>query len=81
MTHGAAVLGKKAIGGNVTDAELKQSITDVSMRGPMKNALMEATGANKTTVMGNKTDMIATGAESKALMPEGPHEQGSTLVR
>lgn len=75
MTHGAAVLGKKAIGGKVTDAELKQSITDVSMRGPMKNALMEATGANKTTVMGNKTDMIATGAESKALMPEGPHEK------
>ena len=77
MTHGAAVLGKKALGGNVTDAELKQSITDVSMRGPMKNALMEATGANKTTVMGNKTDMIATGAESKALMPEGSHEKAA----
>jgi len=29
---------------------------------------MEMTGANKTTVMGNKTDMIATGAENKALM-------------
>jgi hypothetical protein len=77
MTHGAAVLGKKALGGKVTDAELKQSITDVSMRGPMKNALMEATGANKTTVMGNKTDMIATGAESKALMQEGPKEQAA----
>jgi hypothetical protein len=77
MTHGAAVLGKKAIGGKVTDAELKQSITDVSMRGPMKNALMELTGANKTTVMGNKTDMIATGAESKALMPEGSHEKAA----
>lgn len=77
MTHGAGVLGKKALGGKVTDAELKQSITDVSMRGPMKNALMEATGANKTTVMGNKTDMIATGAESKALMPEGSHEKAA----
>jgi len=75
MTHGAAVLGKKVIGGNVLDSELKQAITDVSMRGPMKNALMEITGANKTTVMGEKTNMIAQGKESKALMPEGPEEK------
>ena len=75
MTHGAGVLGKKALGGNITDSELKQAITDVSMRGPMKNALMEMTGANKTTVMGNKTDMIATGAENKALMEEGSKEK------
>ena len=74
MTSGALTLGKTAMGGGTTDAELKGAITSVSPRGPLKNALMKATGANKTTVMGEKTNNIATGQDSKALMPEGPTE-------
>lgn len=74
MTSGALTLGKTAMGGSTTDAELKGAITSVSPRGPLKNALMKATGANKTTVMGEKTNNIATGQDSKALMPEGPTE-------
>jgi len=74
MTFGALTLGKTAMGGSTTDAELKRAITSVSPRGPLKNALMKATGANKTTVMGEKTNNIATGQDSKALMPEGPTE-------
>ena len=74
MTSGALTLGKTAMGGSTTDAELKRAITSVSPRGPLKNALMKATGANKTTVMGEKTNNIATGQDSKALMPEGPTE-------
>ena len=72
--HGGYTLGKNVIK-DVPDNELKQAITDFSMRGPMKNALMEATGANKTTVMGQKTNNIASGTDSSMLMEEGPKEK------
>lgn len=75
MAHGTGIIGKKIIGGNVKNSELRQGITDVSMRGPMKNALMELTGANKTTILGKKTNNLATGAENKMSIPEGPKEK------
>ena len=75
MIHGGGVLGKKLLGGNVVNSDLRQAITDVSMRGPMKNALMELTGANKTTVLGNKTNNLVSGAENKMSIPEGPEEK------
>jgi len=75
MAHGTGIIGKKIIGGNVKNSDLRQSITDVSMRGPMKNALMELTGANKTTILGKKTNNLATGAENKMSIPEGPKEK------
>lgn len=75
MMHGGGVLGKKLLGGNVINSDLRQAITDVSMRGPMKNALMELTGANKTTVLGNKTNNLVSGAENKMSIPEGPKEK------
>jgi hypothetical protein len=74
MASGAITLGKNLVK-DVPKNELKQAITDVAMRGPMKNALMEATGANKTTVMGKDTNMIASGSDSSALMEEGPKEK------
>jgi len=74
MASGATTLGKNLVK-DVPKNELKQAITDVAMRGPMKNALMEATGANKTTVMGKDTNMIASGSDSSALMEEGPKEK------
>lgn len=74
MASGAKTLTKSLVT-DVPKNELKQGITDVAMRGPMKNALMEATGANKTTVMGKNTNMIASGSDSSALMEEGPKEK------
>ncbi len=74
MASGAKTLTKSLVT-DVPKNELKQGITDVAMRGPMKNALMEATGANKTTVMGKDTNMIASGSDSSALMEEGPKEK------
>lgn len=74
MASGAETLAKSLVT-NVPKNELKQGITDVAMRGPMKNALMEITGANKTTVMGKDTNMIASGSDSSALMEEGPKEK------
>lgn len=74
MASGATTLTKSLVK-DVPKNELKQGITDVAMRGPMKNALMEATGANKTTVMGKDTNMIASGSDSSALMEEGPKEK------
>ena len=74
MASGATTLAKSLVK-DVPKNELKQAITDVAMRGPMKNALMEATGANKTTVMGKDTNMIASGSDSSALMQEGPKEK------
>lgn len=75
MVHGGGVIGKKLLGGDVLDSDLRQGITDVSMRGPMKNALMELTGANKTTILGKKTNNLATGAENKMSIQEGPKEK------
>lgn len=74
MASGATTLAKSLVK-DVPKNELKQGITDAAMRGPMKNALMEATGANKTTVMGKDTNMIASGSDSSALMEEGPKEK------
>ena len=74
MASGAKTLTKSLVT-DVPKNELKQGITDVAMRGPMKNALMVATGANKTTVMGKDTNMIASGSDSSALMEEGPKEK------
>ena len=74
MASGAKTLAKSLVT-DVPKNELKQGITDVAMRGPMKNALMEITGANKTTVMGKDTNMIASGSDSSALMEEGPKEK------
>jgi len=74
MTHGGVVLGAKALGANTHDSDLRTAIDEASPRGTISYGLKELAGVNTTKVMGQRTNMIATGKDQKALMERGPME-------
>lgn len=72
---GGATIGKKVLGGNVSDKEMRDALTAVSPVGPIGWGIKELAGVNDTKVMGQPTDNIAVGTNSEALMPRGPAEK------
>jgi hypothetical protein len=74
-TSGGITIGKKVLGGNVSDKDLRDAITNIAPVGPIGWGAKELAGVNETKVMGQPTGNIPVGANSEALMPKGTLEK------
>jgi len=68
MASGVGTLTKKALGGDVTNNELKTALTGALPSGPIGWAAKEYAGVNTTTQLGSPTDNVAFGRDQEALM-------------
>jgi len=80
MVGGAATLSKKALGGNVTDNEMRTALTGVLPSGTIGWGAKELAGVNTTKVLGQNTNNIAVGKEQEAMMPRGSMELFSNVL-
>jgi hypothetical protein len=80
MVGGTATLSKKALGGNVTDNEMRTALTGVLPSGTIGWGAKELAGVNTTKVLGQNTNNIAVGKKQEAMMPRGSMELFSNVL-